>query len=378
MKPSKRKNHPVIKLINSSLIDLPCPSNINSMWSFGSTLGICLMIQLTTGIFLSMHYCPETSMSFSTLSHIMRDVNLGWLMRIMHANGSSMFFFMMYIHMSRGIYFNSFFMKEVWISGIMILFLSMGTAFMGYVLPWGQMSFWAAAVITNLLSAIPMMGVEITQWLWGGFSVNNATLNRFFTLHFILPMLMMAMVMLHLMFLHKMGSSNPIGVNSDMDKVSFHPYFSTKDMVGFTLMISILLVTSMANPMWLNDPENFIPANPMSTPIHIQPEWYFLFAYAILRSIPNKLGGVLALMSSILILTSLPLTMKNKIQSSKFYPVNKMLLWMFVTSIMILSWIGAKPVETPFEMIGIFFTLFHFSFFMMLPILTKTWDKLNY
>nr|UZA61276.1 cytochrome b [Endeis sp. JZ-2022] len=378
MKSSKRKTNPILKLINSSLIDLPCPSNINSMWSFGSILGICLMIQLTTGTFLSMHYCPETSMSFSALSHIMRDVNLGWFMRIIHANGSSVFFFTMYIHVSRGIYFNSFHMKEVWMSGITILLLMMGTAFMGYVLPWGQMSFWAAAVITNLLSAIPMVGMEITQWLWGGFSVNNATLNRFFTLHFILPMMVMSMVMVHLMYLHKVGSSNPMGVTSDMDKVSFHPYFYTKDMIGFTMMISALLVTSMTTPMWLNDPENFIPANPMSTPTHIQPEWYFLFAYAILRSIPNKLGGVMALVSSILILISLPLTMKNKAQSSKFYPINKTLLWMFMTSMLTLSWIGSKPVETPFEMIGIFFTVFHFSFFMILPILTKIWDKLNY
>nr|YP_010564882.1 cob [Pallenopsis pilosa]UZA61337.1 cytochrome b [Pallenopsis pilosa] len=369
-----RKTHPIIKLINKTFIDLPCPSNINSMWSFGSMSALCLMIQIMTGLFLTMHYCPEMTMAFSSLSHIMRDVNMGWLLRTIHANGASMMFLMLYIHISRSIFFNSFLLKETWISGILILFITMATAFLGYVLPWGQMSFWGAAVITNLVSAMPYLGTMMVQWLWGGFSINNATLNRFFTLHFIMPMIIMMLFIIHLMFLHQTGSNNPMGTNSNMDKIPFHPMFTIKDTIGFLMIIWILLIMSMTNPMMLNDPENFIPANPMSTPVHIQPEWYFLFAYAILRSIPNKLGGVMALIMSILILSILPLTMKMKIQSNKFYPINKFIMWTFFLNIILLTWIGASPVEYPYESIGMSLTIIHFSYFIINPFILMLWQ----
>nr|UZA66690.1 cytochrome b [Tanystylum sp. JZ-2022] len=376
MKINTRKSHPILKMVNNMIIDLPCPSNINAMWSFGSMLGLCLMIQIITGLFLSMHYCPEISLSFNSISHIMRDVNNGWSMRIIHANGASMFFLLMYIHIARGLYFNSFILHEVWSTGIMILFISMATAFMGYVLPWGQMSFWGAAVITNLVSAIPYTGNMMVQWLWGGFSVNNATLNRFFSLHFILPMILTATIMLHLMFLHQSGSNNPLGSNSNMDKIPFHPMFTSKDMIGFSIIMLIIIMVTLIDPMMLNDPENFIPANPMVTPIHIQPEWYFLFAYAILRSIPNKLGGVIALIMSIMIIITLPFSMKMKMQSMKFYPMNKTLMWMFFINMLLLTWIGANPVETPYEMMGLIFTFMHFSFFIISPMMITLWNKL--
>nr|YP_003891060.1 cytochrome b [Tanystylum orbiculare]ADB91996.1 cytochrome b [Tanystylum orbiculare] len=375
MKNKIMKSHIILKHLNSMLVDLPAPSNINVMWSFGSMLGVCLIIQILSGLFLSMHYCPEVSISFSSISHIMRNVNNGWLLRTIHANGASMFFMLMYIHISRGMFFNSFYLKEVWLSGILILFLSMGTAFMGYVLPWGQMSFWGAAVITNLVSAIPYLGIDIVQWLWGGFSVNNATLNRFYTFHFILPMILSVLVIIHLIFLHIEGSNNPMGTSSNIDKVPFHPMFSSKDIIGFTMMLLILLMVSLINPMILNDPENFIPANSMVTPIHIQPEWYFLFAYAILWSIPNKLGGVVALILSILILLTLPFSMKMKIQSMKFFPLNKFMLWIFFVNIILLTWIGAKPVEMPFEAIGILLTIIHFMYFIVSPIIFMIWQK---
>nr|ADB92009.1 cytochrome b [Ammothea hilgendorfi] len=374
MKKNMRKSNILLKQINNLIIDLPCPSNINSMWSFGSMLGLSFLIQIITGLFLSMHYCPEINMAFTSISHIMRDMNFGWLIRSIHANGASAFFLIMYIHIARGLFFNSFLLKEVWMSGILILFISMGTAFMGYVLPWGQMSFWGAAVITNLVSAIPYVGTMMVQWLWGGFSVNNATLNRFFTLHFILPFILMAFIIIHLMFLHQTGSNNPMGINGNIDKIPFHPLFTIKDMIGFTLMITLLMFISLTNPMLMNDPENFIPANSLVTPIHIQPEWYFLFAYAILRSIPNKLGGVIALILSILILISLPLTMKMKFQSLKFYPINKLILWMFFMNIIMLTWIGANPVEYPFEDIGLINTFIHFSFFVVSPITLNYWN----
>nr|UYX57800.1 cytochrome b [Austrodecus sp. JZ-2022] len=377
MKINIRKKHPLLKNINNLIIDLPCPSNINMMWSFGSMLGLLFMIQTITGLLLSMHYCPEVSMAFKSLSHIMRDMNSGWLIRSMHTNGASLFFLIMYIHIARGMFFNSFILKEVWISGIIIFLIMMATAFMGYVLPWGQMSFWGAAVITNLVSAIPYIGNMLVQWLWGGFSVNNATLNRFFSFHFILPFILMALIIIHFMFLHQTGSSNPMGVNSNIDKITFHPSFTIKDSIGFAMLLMMLLFICLSNPMILNDPENFIPANPLVTPIHIQPEWYFLFAYAILRSIPNKLGGVVALISSMLIMMTLPFTMKMKFQSFKFYPLNKLFLWLFFINIIMLTWIGANPVEYPFENIGFILTLIHFLFFLTNPMMIYYWNLIK-
>nr|ALO70604.1 cytochrome b [Staphylinidae sp. 2 EF-2015] len=375
MKTPLRNTHPLFKIINNSLIDLPSPSTISTWWNFGSLLGLCLSIQIMTGIFLAMHYTTNTELAFNSISHICRDVNYGWLMRTMHANGASFFFICLYCHIGRGIYYNSFNLMMTWSIGVIILLITMATAFLGYVLPWGQMSFWGATVITNLLSAIPYIGINIVQWLWGGFAIDNATLNRFFTLHFLMPFVIIALVIIHLLFLHQTGSNNPLGISNNIDKIPFHPYFSFKDLVGFILLIKILIILNLSNPYLLGDPDNFTPANPLVTPIHIQPEWYFLFAYAILRSIPNKLGGVIALVMSILILLIMPFTSQKKIQSTQFYPINKMLFWMFFMNFILLTWIGAKPVEDPFILTGQILTITYFSYFFISPMIFNFWDK---
>nr|YP_009731718.1 cytochrome b [Carpophilus dimidiatus]QHR79666.1 cytochrome b [Carpophilus dimidiatus] len=375
MKKTFRKTSPLFKIINNSLIDLPTPSNINTMWNFGSLLGLCLGIQIVSGLFLAMHYCPNVELAFNSVAHICRDVNYGSLVRTIHANGASFFFICLYIHIGRGIYYGSYNLIHTWMMGVTIFFLTMATAFLGYVLPWGQMSFWGATVITNLVSAIPYMGMDIVQWLWGGFAVDNATLNRFFALHFLLPFIIAALVMIHLLFLHQTGSNNPLGTNSNIDKISFHPYFSFKDIVGFLIMTFILIAISLINPYLLGDPDNFTPANPLVTPVHIQPEWYFLFAYAILRSIPNKLGGVIALVMSIAILYILPFTNKKQFASNQFYPLNKLMFWFLVTIVLLLTWIGARPVEDPYILTGQILTILYFSYFIINPILSKIWDK---
>nr|AYR05287.1 cytochrome b [Coleoptera sp. ACP-2013] len=373
-----RKTSPLIKIFNNSLIDLPSPSNISYMWNFGSLLGICLGIQIVTGLFLAMHYCPNIEMAFNSVAHICRNVNQGWLIRTLHANGASFFFICLYLHIGRGIYYNSFILMETWMSGVTIFFLVMATAFLGYVLPWGQMSFWGATVITNLLSAIPYLGTQIVQWIWGGFAVDNATLTRFFAFHFILPFVVTALVMIHLLFLHQTGSNNPLGINSNIDKIPFHPFFSYKDILGMMIMMSSLILLNLMNPYLLGDPDNFIPANPLVTPIHIQPEWYFLFAYAILRSIPNKLGGVLALVMSIAILYILPFMKKSKFLSSQFYPSKKIMFWALVTTFMLLTWIGARPVEDPYILIGQVLTIIYFTIFLMSPWINKKWDSIMF
>nr|YP_010535855.1 cytochrome b [Spinolyprops cribricollis]UYB79067.1 cytochrome b [Spinolyprops cribricollis] len=373
MKTPLRKKSPLIKIINNALIDLPTPSNISLNWNFGSLLGLCLIIQIITGLFLTMHYCSNMEMAFNSISHIMRDVNLGWMLRIMHANGASMFFMCLYYHIGRGIYYSSYKFILTWMIGVMITLILMATAFLGYVLPWGQMSFWGATVITNLLSAIPYLGNSIVLWLWGGFAVDNATLTRFFALHFLLPFLILALVMIHLLFLHQTGSNNPLGTNSNMDKIPFHPYFSFKDSMGFIMLIIILMFISLKLPFILGDPDNFIPANPLVTPVHIQPEWYFLFAYAILRSIPNKLGGVIALALSIMILAITPLFNK-KMLSNSFYPINKILFWTLIVTVILLTWIGARPVEDPYIITGQVLTLYYFLWFMLYPLTFKIWE----
>nr|YP_009048937.1 cytochrome b [Grapholita dimorpha]AID61648.1 cytochrome b [Grapholita dimorpha] len=371
-----RKTHPIIKIINGSLIDLPSPSNISTWWNFGSLLGLCLMIQILTGLFLTMYYTANIEMAFYSVNYICRNVNYGWLIRTLHANGASFFFICVYLHIGRGIYYESFNLKFTWMVGVIILFLLMGTAFMGYVLPWGQMSFWGATVITNLLSAIPYLGNMLVNWIWGGFAVDNATLTRFYTFHFLLPFILAMTTMIHLLFLHQTGSNNPLGINSNLDKIPFHPFFSFKDLVGFLIMLFILIMLTLVNPNLLGDPDNFIPANPLVTPIHIQPEWYFLFAYAILRSIPNKLGGVIALVMSILILIILPMTFLKKIQGIQFYPINQILFWLMVTTIILLTWIGARPVEEPYIITGQLLTIIYFSYFIINPLLGKYWDNL--
>nr|AOY40018.1 cytochrome b [Scolytinae sp. BMNH 1040265]AOY40278.1 cytochrome b [Curculionoidea sp. 2 KM-2015] len=365
---------PLVKMMNNSFINLPTPSNISSMWNFGSLLGLCLMIQIITGLFLAMHYCPNIELAFNSVAHICRNVNYGWLIRTLHANGASFFFICLYIHIGRGIYYSSYFLVETWMSGVTIFFLVMATAFLGYVLPWGQMSFWGATVITNLVSAIPYLGNFIVQWIWGGFAVDNATLTRFFALHFILPFIVSALVLIHLLFLHQSGSNNPLGLNSNIDKIPFHPFFSFKDLVGAIIMLSALIILTLKNPYLLSDPDNFIPANPLVTPAHIQPEWYFLFAYAILRSIPNKLGGVIALVMSISILYIMPFSNKKYLQSNQFYPLNKILFWTLIAVILLLTWIGARPVETPYIVLGQILTVMYFSFYIINPILAKSWD----
>nr|QJQ27736.1 cytochrome b [Catocala electa] len=371
-----RKNNPIFKIINGSLIDLPSPSNISYWWNFGSLLSLCLIIQILTGLFLTMYYTANIELAFYSVNYICRNVNYGWLIRTLHANGASFFFICIYLHIGRGIYYESFNLKHTWMIGVTILFLLMATAFMGYVLPWGQMSFWGATVITNLLSAIPYLGSMLVNWIWGGFSVDNATLTRFYTFHFLLPFIILMMTMIHLLFLHQTGSNNPLGLNSNYDKIPFHPFFSYKDLLGAIMLLFILIMLTLTNPYLLGDPDNFIPANPLVTPEHIQPEWYFLFAYAILRSIPNKLGGVIALIMSILILIILPFTFNKKIQGNQFYPINQFLFWNLVMMIILLTWIGARPVENPYIITGQLLTIFYFSYFIINPLMNKYWDNL--
>nr|YP_009228351.1 cytochrome b [Pelophylax cf. bedriagae AFL1]YP_009228364.1 cytochrome b [Pelophylax cf. bedriagae MPFC1082]WHL46330.1 cytochrome b [Pelophylax cerigensis]AKQ19780.1 cytochrome b [Pelophylax cf. bedriagae AFL1]AKQ19793.1 cytochrome b [Pelophylax cf. bedriagae MPFC1082]WHL46343.1 cytochrome b [Pelophylax cerigensis]WHL46356.1 cytochrome b [Pelophylax cerigensis] len=366
MAPTIRKSHPLLKIINGSFIDLPSPANISVWWNFGSLLGVCLIAQIATGLFLAMHYTADTSLAFSSVAHICRDVNNGWLLRNLHANGASFFFICIYLHIGRGLYYGSYLYKETWNIGVILLFLVMATAFVGYVLPWGQMSFWGATVITNLLSAAPYVGTDLVQWIWGGFSVDNATLTRFFTFHFILPFIIAAASMIHLLFLHQTGSSNPTGLNSNLDKITFHPYFSYKDLLGFAIMLGALAALSTFAPNLLGDPDNFTPANPLVTPPHIKPEWYFLFAYAILRSIPNKLGGVLALLLSILVLFLMPIIHTSKLRSLMFRPIAKTLFWALIANTAILTWIGGQPVEDPFITIGQIASGLYFLIFVLL------------
>nr|AKP55462.1 cytochrome b [Microtus arvalis]ANP94772.1 cytochrome b [Microtus arvalis] len=347
-----RKKHPLIKIINHSFIDLPAPSNISSWWNFGSLLGLCLIVQILTGLFLAMHYTSDTATAFSSVAHICRDVNYGWLIRYMHANGASMFFICLFLHVGRGVYYGSYNMIETWNMGIVLLFAVMATAFMGYVLPWGQMSFWGATVITNLLSAIPYIGTTLVEWIWGGFSVDKATLTRFFAFHFILPFIITALVLVHLLFLHETGSNNPTGLNSDADKIPFHPYYTVKDFLGVLILLMAFMILTLFFPDILGDPDNYTPANPLNTPPHIKPEWYFLFAYAILRSIPNKLGGVLALILSIVILAFMPLLHTSKQRALTFRPITQTMYWILVADLLILTWIGGQPVEYPFIIIG--------------------------
>nr|UZT67790.1 cytochrome b [Acanthobdella peledina] len=373
-----RSFNPVLNLMNKSLIDLPAPNNISIMWNFGSLLGLILITQMITGIFLSMHYVPNISMAFSSTIHIMRDVEYGWMMRFIHANGASMFFLFLYLHIGRSIYYYSFYkLYETWNIGVILYLLIMATAFMGYVLPWGQMSFWGATVITNLLSTFPYIGKILVEWIWGGYAVDNATLNRFFSIHFLLPFMITGMVMIHFMYLHQTGSSNPLGINSDSDRVPFHSYYSTKDFIGFTMTMSTLFIMSLFIPNIFSDPDNFILASSSVTPTHIKPEWYFLWVYAILRSVPNKFGGVLAAFSGILIMLCIPFMFPSNKIPLPFYPNMKISFWLFIMCFMMLTWVGGQPVEAPYIIIGQISTLMYFFFFILHPMNMLMWNKLN-
>lgn len=357
------------------MYDLPSPANISSLWNFGSLLGLCLSVQILTGLFLAIHYCGDVRLSFSRVRHICRDVNYGWMLRVFHANGARFFFICLFIHIGRGLYYGSYRLMHTWLVGVLLLVLVIGAAFLGYVLVWGQISFWGATVITNLASAVPWIGDDLVVWIWGGFAVDNATLTRFFTLHFLLPFAVLGVTGVHLLFLHQTGRNNPLGLNSNFHKVKFHPYFTTKDLFGFFLMIFILAGVSFFYPWALGDPENFIPANPLVTPVHIQPEWYFLMAYAILRSIPNKLGGVVALVMSLAILLVCPFLYKRKFQGFMFYPGNKLYFWLHINSWLLLTWLGARPVEDPYIFLGQIFSVVYFAYYFVAPRIQWAWDE---
>jgi ubiquinol-cytochrome c reductase cytochrome b subunit len=359
---------PILSFIDAHIVDYPTPANLNYMWSFGSAAGICLLIQIITGIFLAMHYTPHIDMAFNSVEHIMRDVQGGWLIRYLHANGASMFFIVVYCHIFRGLYYGSYMYPrgKLWASGVIIFLLMMATAFMGYVLPWGQMSFWGATVITNLFSAIPFVGGSIVEWLWGGFSVDNATLNRFFSLHYLLPFLIVGITLAHLSLLHTTGSNNPLGINTNVESISFYPYFYVKDLFAFFILLAVFSFFVFFYPNALGHPDNYIPANPLVTPPHIVPEWYFLPFYAILRSVPDKLAGVVLMVFAILILLLLPIINTSNKRNSKFRPIFKFAYWFMVGDFLILGWVGQKPVESPFIEVGIFATAFYFAFFLIL------------
>jgi len=361
-------NRPIINLLNDHLIDYPTPVNINYLWNFGSMAGIFLVVQIVTGIFLAMHYTPHVDLAFLSVEHIMRDVNNGWLIRYLHANGASMFFAVVYIHVARGIYYGSYQKPRgfVWVAGVVILILMMATAFMGYVLPWGQMSFWAATVITNLFSAFPVVGEPIVAWLWGGFSVDNATLNRFFSFHYLLPFLIVGAVLAHLAVLHQNGSNNPLGVHSGIDKIPFYPYFIIKDLFSWVVAFVFYFGFVFFAPNYLGHTDNYIEANAMVTPAHIVPEWYFLPFYAILRSIPHKLGGVIAMFAALLVLFLLPYLNTSEIRSSSFRPIHRQFFWLLVLDYFVLGWIGGCAPETPYLEIGQIATFFYFFYFLFI------------
>jgi ubiquinol-cytochrome c reductase cytochrome b subunit len=376
---SMKRKQTLVGILNNHIVDYPTPGNLSYFWSFGSLAGLCLVMQIITGILLAMHYTPHVDLAFASTEHIMRDVNNGWLLRYGHANGASMFFIIVYVHIARGLYYGSY-MKprhHLWGSGVLIFFLMMATGFMGYVLPWGQMSFWGVTVITNLFSAIPVVGPAIVEWLWGGFSVDNPTLNRFFSLHYLLPFIIAAVAGLHLVLLHQHGSNNPLGIDSSSYKISFYPYFYVKDLFSFLCFILFFSVFVYYYPNVLGHPDNYIQADPLKTPPHVVPEWYYLPFYAILRSIPDKLGGVVAMGGAVAMLATLPYVNTGEIRSSVFRPIYRILFWIFVVNVLSLTVIGQIPVKEPFVTIGQVCTLLYFGYFLSLPLIAKLESHLN-
>ena len=368
------KNHPLLKLVNSYLVDSPQPANLSYLWNFGSLLAVCLIIQIVTGVTLAMHYTPSVAEAFNSVEHIMRDVNNGWLVRYLHSNTASAFFFLVYLHIGRGLYYGSYKSPRTltWAIGTVILIVMMATAFLGYVLPYGQMSLWGATVITNLMSAIPWIGQDIVEFIWGGFSVNNATLNRFFALHFLLPFVLAALVLMHLIAMHDtVGSGNPLGISGNYDRLPFAPYFIFKDLVTIFIFFIVLSIFVFFMPNALGDSENYVMANPMQTPPAIVPEWYLLPFYAILRSIPNKLLGVIAMFAAILALMAMPVTDLSKLRGVQFRPLSKIAFYVFIANFLILMQIGAKHVETPFIEFGQISTVLYFAhFFVIVPVVS--------
>jgi ubiquinol-cytochrome c reductase cytochrome b subunit len=368
------KSHPILRMVNSYLVDSPQPSNLSYLWNFGSLLAFCLIIQIVTGVTLAMHYNPSVLEAFNSVEHIMRDVNNGWLIRYLHSNTASAFFFLVYLHIGRGLYYGSYRSPRTltWVIGTIILVVMMATAFLGYVLPYGQMSLWGATVITNLMSAIPWIGQDIVEFIWGGFSVSNATLNRFFSLHFVLPFVLAALALMHLIVLHDtVGSGNPLGVSGNYDRIPFSPYYIFKDLVTIFLFIIILSLFVFFMPNLLGDSENYVMANPMQTPPAIVPEWYLLPFYAILRSIPNKLLGVIAMFSAILILLIMPFSDLSRSRGIQFKPLSKIIFYVFMANFLVLMQLGAKHVESPFIEFGQISTILYFSYFLiMVPLIT--------
>ena len=365
---------PIFSTLQHTLVDYPTPKNLNYWWNFGSLAGIFLMIQIITGIVLAMHYTPSVEGAFASIEHIMRDVNYGWLIRYIHMNGASFFFIVVYIHIFRGLYYGSYKSpREVlWWLGLIILLLMMATAFMGYVLPWGQMSFWGATVITNLFSAVPIVGTSVVEWLWGGFAVDNALLNRFFALHYLFPFLIVGVVILHIVALHTHGSNNPLGIDrkGPQDSIPFHPYYTIKDLFGLSFVLTIFAAVVFYAPDYLGHPDNYIPADPLKTPAHIVPEWYFLPFYAILRAVPDKLGGVIAMISAILILFALPWLDTSKVRSATFRPIYKKFFWFLLIDVIILTWVGGSPAEGHFILIGRLATIYYIAHFIIfMPII---------
>lgn len=358
---SFRKSHPLIKILNSTLVDLPSPANLSINWNYGSLLGLILVIQLVTGIVLATRFSGHSDLSFESVILIYQDANYGWLIRLVHSTGASFFFLFLYLHIGRGLYYGSYVFPEVWNIGVLIYLILIGTAFLGYVLPWGQMSYWAATVITNLLSAIPYLGGYLVQWVWGGFAVANPTLTRFFALHYLLPFLVVFLVVLHLFYLHIYGSSNPLGITSNSNKVPFHYYYSVKDTFVFFIFFFIFIVFTLKYGYVFIDAENFIPANPLVTPTHIQPEWYFLFAYAILRSIPNKLGGVAALLLSVLFIFFFTISSSKLLfRGFNFSPIARLVFWRFISVFLLLTWLGRCPAEDPYNRVALVCTFLYF------------------
>lgn len=368
-------------ILNNHLVDYPTPVNVSYYWGFGSAAGLMLTVQLVTGICLAMHYTPHVDRAFASVEHIMRDVNYGWLLRYLHANGASFFFIAIYLHMARGLYYGSYAHPRghLWSSGVLIFIVTMGTGFIGYVLPFGQMSLWGATVITNLLSAIPRVGESVVQWVWGGFSVDNATLNRFFSLHFTLPFVIAALALVHLALLHAegVGSGNPLGVDGTVDRLGFYPYFYVKDRFGRLVLWTVMAMFVFFAPNALGHPDNYIEANPMVTPPHIVPEWYFLMYYAILRSIPHKLGGVFAMLFALVGLMLLPYLNTSEVRSTTFRPIFRPLYWFFVVDCLILGWIGQKVVEYPYVEVGQLATVYYFRFILVLvPVVGRRESRL--